>query len=106
MGQISYADMWLLAFTDKKTGLFNMNYFDYYIKKNICFKECYVAFKKLTADVDRESGFIIKLDENMVMIISHYKMANSILKTKSMVWRNIILKGKRELENDKGRTSL
>ena len=85
MKQLSYEELWLLAFVDKKTECFNKNYFDYYVRRSKEYRECSIIMGSLAELKKMYFGLIFTFDNKCFMIAPfdcEYEGENMIKKFK------------------------
>lgn len=93
MKQLSYEELWLLAFVDKKTQCFNKNYFDTYVRRSKEYRECTIIVAPLEELKKLYYGLIFTFDDKVFMIAPYdcdYQGEKVIKKFRVDSWSRIL----------------
>lgn len=93
MKQLSYEELWLLAFVDKKTQCFNKNYFEKYVSRCKEYRECTIIVAPLEELKKMYYGLIFTFEDKCFMIAAYdcdYQGEKSFKKFRVDSWQKVL----------------
>lgn len=97
MKQLTYEELWQLAFIDSKSQFFNENYFNKYIKRNKEYQECYILRGSFTQINSLNLGLKFKINDKYILIA--HDLSTLDLDVENIVFKYRVDPWKRVLDN-------